>query len=106
MCHLARFCPLHGWVRLAVQPPTYLVVGFVLGKDEQRKGGEKIVKRIVMVLAVALVMAMMLAATAAPAFASKGPFVGTKLTGDAACIQSQFYNNPINPQQQCGGDPL
>ncbi len=49
-----------------------------LGKDEQRKGGEKIVKRIVIVLTVAAMLAVALMATALPAGAkairfSSGP---------------------------------
>ena len=58
-------------------------------------------KRIFIVLTVALVMAATIAAMAAPAFAARGPFVGTKETGKQACTQSQFYNNPINPQATC-----
>ena len=58
-------------------------------------------KRIVMVLTVALVMAAMVVAIAAPAFAARGPFVGQPTTGKQACTQSQFYNNPINPQPTC-----
>ena len=47
-------------------------------------------KRIFIVLTVALVMAATIAAMAAPAFAARGPFVGTKETGKQACTQSQF----------------
>jgi hypothetical protein len=40
-----------------------------LGKREEERGGEKIVKRTLLVLTVALVMAAMLVAIAMPAFA-------------------------------------
>jgi hypothetical protein len=63
------------------------------------------VKRIVMVLTVALVMAAMVVAMAAPAFAARGPFVGQPKggTGKQACLQAQTGNNPINPQFTCAG---
>jgi hypothetical protein len=62
------------------------------------------VKRIVMVLTVALVMAAMVVAMAAPAFADRGPLVGQRKggTGQVACLQT---NNPINPQAHCGTNP-
>jgi hypothetical protein len=58
-------------------------------------------RRILMVLTVALVMAAMVVAMAAPAFADRGPFVGQPGggTGKQACLQT---NNPINPQLHCG----
>ena len=65
-------------------------------------------KRIVMVLTVAVVMAAMVVATAAPAFADKNnPLLGTDVTGDASCITHQIFNNGINPQWHCAdNDPL
>ena len=65
-------------------------------------------KRILMVVTVALVMAAMVVATAAPAFASKNnPLLGTDLIGDASCSTHQIFNNGINPQWHCAGnDPL
>ena len=64
-------------------------------------------KRTVMVLTVALVMAAMVVAMAAPAFAARGPFVGQPKggTGQQACLQTQLNNNPINPQFTCAGQP-
>jgi hypothetical protein len=63
------------------------------------------VKRTVMVLTVALVMAAMMVAMAAPAFAARGPFVGQPKggTGKQACLQT---NNPINPQGDHCGKPI
>jgi predicted metal-binding membrane protein len=46
------------------------VAGFLLWKRKEERGGENIVKRILTVLVVALVMAAMMVATAAPAFAA------------------------------------
>ena len=58
-------------------------------------------RRIIMLVVVALVMAAMMLAMAMPAFADKGPFVGKPKgeTGKQACLQQ---NNPINPQLDCG----
>jgi hypothetical protein len=65
------------------------------------------VKRILMVFMVALLMMAMIVAISAPAFAAKGPFVGQPdgATGKQACLQTQTYNNPINGQYTCAGNP-
>jgi hypothetical protein len=61
-------------------------------------------RRIMLVVTVALVMAAMVVAMAAPAFADRGPFVGQPKggTGKQACLQQ---NNPINPQGDHCGKP-
>ncbi len=62
-------------------------------------------KRIVMILTVALVMAAMVVATAAPAFADKNnPLLGTDVTGDMSCSTHQVFNNGVNPQWHCAGN--
>ncbi len=63
------------------------------------------VKRIRLVLMVALVTAAMVVAMAAPAFADKVGNVGTGTTGSEACVYKQIFNNGINPQFQCAKNP-
>jgi hypothetical protein len=63
------------------------------------------VKRIVMVLTVALVVAVMAVAMAAPAFADKVGNVGTETTGSESCVYHQIFNNGINPQFSCAKNP-
>ncbi len=60
-------------------------------------------KRILMVLTVALVMAAMVVAMASPALADKGVFVGGPGNGERVCDGAQLFNNPSNPQyENCG----
>jgi hypothetical protein len=62
-------------------------------------------KRIVMVLTVALVMAAMVVVTAMPVFAKRVGNVGTETTGSEACVYKQIFNNGINPQFHCAKNP-
>jgi len=65
-------------------------------------------RRILLVLTVALVLVAMLGIMASPALGDQNnPFQGTGETGDASCIYKQIFNNGINPQWHCAGnDPL
>jgi hypothetical protein len=88
-----------GQTELVMQPATFSrsierprVAGFLLRKRENDKGGENIVKRILMVLSVAFVMVAMIAATAVPAFADSANWTtsgpknpnGTSTSGNCA----------------------
>ena len=61
-------------------------------------------KRILLVLTAALVVAAIVVATAAPAFANKVGGVGIPqgVTGQDSCSTHQLFNNLLNPQLHCG----
>ena len=79
------------------------MAGFLLGKRKRRKGGEKIVKRILTVLTVALVIAALMVVMAVPAFAAKKPPRGPEGGQAEAHCASQGRSPDPNPPVACLG---